>query len=1133
MMKKMLLIISLMFFMTFNWTFAYEAVGTMTGEKADEYKTYGDETDGEIINYEFDFYIGDDKYRALAKFDMGKLIGENKNVVELKNLGEPDKKFDECIATANVTVNGLKITVVNKNYGVKFYDAYVTARSVILSEKRRVLKVYYYKAKTLGDSFEVNLDNGELIDAPSSLNGVKADIEKDNGEIIIKINDDYVYRTSVSSFYKKMKNGTSGVVYKVVDFDKTPDAYDKIKHESRYAIIAKYKGEGYLKDTLYSEYIINISDGLNKKNNEYMWEFVRVYDAEGNRIEVNPAINIDYLYDGKVKIALGGNNVMVGSDHMKLSQVEFILDPIEQTNKFFIDGYGQDRASAATTIKTKKLPVRFTIVASDVGNGVIDFVADNERITLEPESLGKSSNMYKIRVLFSDYEGTYDTSANNTSKIEMSTVSNSTYDLVVLWFNKNDLVDIIEGNTISAVLGDGPNEKALNVFLGTIMEIIRNLGAFITFAAIMAVGIQMIVTKAAPVERAQAMYSLVYIAIGGFILGNLLFISSFVINTANNMFETFEEKYEMEEYVVEETNSVKLDGEVKEDVGGIAGLAIKGMVGVMDSIIDLGRSIKDMIFGEKSDINTVLFLNDVEGDANLSALEPFSPKEWNVLLKIYATIASIAIPLVFLMVAKTGFEYIIFSQSVDKRSVLKGDFFKWIMSVFIMPIFPWIFKMLIIVFNELVLVLPVSSMNIDYMDIINTNNPLGDAIFRLFFVGIELNIYFIFLVRKIMLTILFVISPLAIFMWGMRAPGNTIKIWFGEIFSNLSTQFFYALTFYVMAYLLVSTDQSWLYFLVWMMMAMQVAKMLKNSLQTFFASKMGIDEEKVASGVMGQVGNTLGVVKNVTGVTAKAAGAGLKMFKQAGVNKPTEFKKGSGYQPDPTGDAGNDGNSGGGNPFGGGNGSGLDSQDMDRFADAVSNAVMSKMAQADINKKAADDIKKLEEDNLANKNAIKDSIKEAMIGTASWGTMGFEGAGVTKQLQGIASDIAGTVDKAIDAGVTHHTGDAKSWSKAKGKMPWNMNGVASEKDIRGVLVDSIQKSIDEGLKPEQVSKFATTLANSKSFGGGKYVKEVMVSDNSVILTKGKDSKYTDPSSEGQYIGGRGEFKKSNNYGYKS
>lgn len=166
-----------------------------------------------------------------------------------------------------------------------------------------------------------------------------------------------------------------------------------------------------------------------------------------------------------------------------------------------------------------------------------------------------------------------------------------------------------------------------------------------------------------------------------------------------------------------------------------------------------------------------------------------------------------------------------------------------------------------------------SSLSIDATSIesIKTGNVFSTAIVKVIFCYLDVKINIVFLARKIMLSVMYVFTPIAAYLWGINKNVNAVSIWFGELITNSAMAFFYGITYTIMCVMInASGATGWFFTMMWMFSMMKISEVLRNSLQGIFARLSGINEQDMGKGAVGVVGGAFTAAKAV-------AGAGRKM----------------------------------------------------------------------------------------------------------------------------------------------------------------------------------------------------------------------------------------------------------------
>lgn len=411
-------------------------------------------------------------------------------------------------------------------------------------------------------------------------------------------------------------------------------------------------------------------------------------------------------------------------------------------------------------------------------------------------------------------------------------------------------------------------------------------GVIIAFAIIMA-GIKLLLSAHKKDAREKAMDSLGKIIAGGFIIGSSLIFAGFIANVAN---QTGIE-------ITAETpgaGSPSFDT-IDDDKGSFV---LRALTDVIDLI---PNKLFDWIgtgFGFQS-LDKLIF-NTSSTDMSMP---PFKNSEWHNLNYLYISICTIVAPLLLIMVAKTGIEMVIYSDSTSKKIDLKEEISKWILCAFLLGTAPFLVQGLFELFNSFTDSLGIATsavwgtggtstsgatkaFGVDTFKNLKTGSALTTAIVHFLYAWQMIKINLVFISRKVVLAVMYAFTPIAIALWGINKRVHAASIWFGEILTNAAMQFFYAFTFTVMIVALGSDWKNWILTLAWMLAIIKIADMLRNSLQGFFTRLAGIDEQSLAGGVFGTVGSTFAGMTAAFGMAAnnkefKGSSVGGKVFGDA------------------------------------------------------------------------------------------------------------------------------------------------------------------------------------------------------------------------------------------------------------
>lgn len=386
-------------------------------------------------------------------------------------------------------------------------------------------------------------------------------------------------------------------------------------------------------------------------------------------------------------------------------------------------------------------------------------------------------------------------------------------------------------------------------------------GVIIAFAIIMA-GIKILLSAHKKDAREKAMDSLGKIMIGSFIIGSSLIFAGFIANMAHDTGV---------QITVNTPSTSKPDDATagSED----STFVTRAVADVLDAV---PNKIFEWVSGKTMGFEPLdeLIFNTGSNDTSKAEMPPFTNDEWHNLNYLYICICTIVAPLLLIMVAKTGVEMVLYSDSTSKKIDLKEELMRWFICAFILGTAPFLVQGLFTFFNSFTDSLGTATkaiwgtggsaskaagdgFSIKTIQNLATGSIITTAIIHILYAWVMLKINLVFLSRKIVLSVMYAFTPIAIALWGINKRVHAASIWFGEIITNAAMQFCYAFTFTVMLVALGKDEwNSWFITLVWMSAIIKIADMLRNSLQGFFTRLAGIDEAGLAGGTLGTVGST-------------------------------------------------------------------------------------------------------------------------------------------------------------------------------------------------------------------------------------------------------------------------------------
>lgn len=404
-------------------------------------------------------------------------------------------------------------------------------------------------------------------------------------------------------------------------------------------------------------------------------------------------------------------------------------------------------------------------------------------------------------------------------------------------------------------------------------------GTIVAFAMGLA-AIRMILVRNSESKREEAMTTFGKIIVGCSILGSCILLSGFLIGVANHVGSAITNGGSSLANVPSTS--------ITDDDGNFV---VKAFANIFISIEKCIFNLFDKYFGFLP-LDKLIFNSNANafGVTGTITVPPFTDSEWSNLNYMYLLVSSICAPLVLIMVAKTGISLIMSANRPAQRSGLQEDVCRWLFSLTLIAVGPLLLKGLFLLSSDMtnaVVKIFNASLgkdnyvtDISMVDSIKTGSALTSAIVKCLFAWKFFQINMLFLVRKIILTAMYAFTPLAALFWGIDNRTQAIQIWFGEVITNATMQFFYAFTFSVMIISLSGSSwKNWFYAIVWIFALVKLAEVFRNSLQGLFTKLAGVDEMAIA-------GRSFGPVSHLA---SGAVGAMARTFKGS---KPSKLTSG-------------------------------------------------------------------------------------------------------------------------------------------------------------------------------------------------------------------------------------------------
>jgi len=293
----------------------------------------------------------------------------------------------------------------------------------------------------------------------------------------------------------------------------------------------------------------------------------------------------------------------------------------------------------------------------------------------------------------------------------------------------------------------------------------------------------------------------------------------------------------------------------------------RSIAGLINNIADALNSLMSFLTGF-DDLNALLFkLPSNWNDERYPA--PLDKETWDMLDKLYGGISIVAYGLFMLLPLVASFRFLggAFTKSPRARAEAMQTLWRMVIAAVAIMAVPAMFRMFLIAANAIQGLVATAVANSysdglgisgEFLENIRTGSVLLTSIVRMGFVFIGLQIGVLYAVRKIVLSTMYVFTPLMLVLWVIKKDITAASVWMGEMLTNSFLLTAYALSAGVVSFI-VGGNQSWVVKLLAVFMIVPLGNTLRNGLQNLFTRWAGIDEERIAGGFAGTLASAFGM----------------------------------------------------------------------------------------------------------------------------------------------------------------------------------------------------------------------------------------------------------------------------------
>lgn len=420
-----------------------------------------------------------------------------------------------------------------------------------------------------------------------------------------------------------------------------------------------------------------------------------------------------------------------------------------------------------------------------------------------------------------------------------------------------------EDNTVTIGVHRSTNLKTnQQIFSDTVLRIGKIFFGFVVFVVIILTGINAITNSYDGKTRAQIIEKFKHI-----IYGVLLFaVAATIVAVAVNFQETLIEDLYDVDFVDVEAPAVEDSTLETNWLANILEMGFKIIGRLLEYVIQFLFNVVSCNVGTTGsmtqyDLNSILFLSDFGDVIDFSATNkagmtlttaPFTVEQWDRYTKAYFFLSAVAMPIMLIAIIKAAYDMIINAGNFEKAMTVKKTVLRMVAGIIIVVTGPYLFRTVLTFFNMIVYLIPVEfSFDIIIEDIDDANGliAVGTAFW---WIWIKFKIMILFTVRNIMLTVMYIVTPVVIGFWTLSEKTKAFNKWIGETVTNAAMQFCYAMVFFIATIVLSGAQTNAFFTLLWLSMMMKLAEFFREMFQNLFDKWSGINELGEAEKMLGQ-----------------------------------------------------------------------------------------------------------------------------------------------------------------------------------------------------------------------------------------------------------------------------------------
>lgn len=389
---------------------------------------------------------------------------------------------------------------------------------------------------------------------------------------------------------------------------------------------------------------------------------------------------------------------------------------------------------------------------------------------------------------------------------------------------------------------------------------------FLILVVIMYTGIYSIMNSQDPKARALVKEKIKHILVGVVMFASVVLI---LWLCKSFMESNFAKIQEVAETNIDSTVNV-VEAEIEQS--WLVDIVVSFINSIRSMIEWMINTILARIAGNGASVSDPFALVFNTGTAVDHTLAPFNKTEWERYMYGYRALEALSLALLALALIKVAAEHVINAGNAEKIAESKQSILRMGIAMLCIVLGPYIVRLILTLFNYLLLLVPLKDID---LELLFGDEGIIGAIAALLFRWVIFKIYLVFVVRKLMITFMLLITPVVFGLWAVSNKFRSLSLWIGELVTNAATQICYALVFFV-ASLIMFNGQSDFVTLILVMMFMQLADFFKDSLQGLVQKWGGINETGIAEGMASGILNVGKQTVSTTKKVVNTAGGGLQ-----------------------------------------------------------------------------------------------------------------------------------------------------------------------------------------------------------------------------------------------------------------